>query len=257
VVNASAISSSADMEAAGDRRSVTVLGATGSVGESTLDLLGRDPERFAVVALTANRNVARLAELARLHRPRIAVIGEAECYGALKDALAGEGIEVAAGPDAVIEAATRPADICMAAIVGAAGLAPTFAAISPGRIVALANKECLVSAGAVFMDAVTAAGATLLPVDSEHSAAFQSMAGGADGVEKLTLVDGTQDHHRFGDADEQGPRADRGAPPVRSCAGPARRRHPPAIGRSLSRALLRRIGARADELSGHARADRL
>ncbi len=170
------------------RKRVTILGATGSIGESTLDLIGRNPEKFAIAALTANRNVERLAHLAKTYRAEAAVICEPELYGALKSALAGSGVEAAAGPDAVVEAATRPADICMAAIVGAAGLAPTFAAIMSGRTIALANKECLVSAGRIFMEAVARANATLLPVDSEHCAAFQCMAGDAEGVERLTLT---------------------------------------------------------------------
>lgn len=157
------------------RRRLSVLGATGSVGSSTLDLIARHPDAFEVEALTAQTNVAALAELAIKHRARIAVIGDENGFAELKDRLAGSGIEVAAGAAALIEVATRPVDCVMAAIVGAAGLRPTFAAAGAARRVALANKECLVSAGPVFMAAIKQAGAELLPVDSEHSAVLQSI----------------------------------------------------------------------------------
>jgi len=156
-------------------RAVTVLGATGSVGRSTLDLIGRTPERFDVVALTAGSNAAELAELAIRHRAKYAAIADATQYALLNKLLAGSGIEASAGEAAVTDAARLPADWIMAAIVGAAGLAPTFAAAGQGTCVALANKECLVSAGEVFLAAVAKAGARLLPVDSEHSAAFQAI----------------------------------------------------------------------------------
>ena len=154
-------------------RRVSILGSTGSVGCNTIDLIERQPERYEIEALTANRNVALLAEQARRLRPRLAVIGDEERFGALKEALAGSGIEVAAGAAALIEAAQRPADWLMAAIVGAAGLEPTLAALHRGAIVALANKECLVCAGDLMMHEVARSGATLLPVDSEHNAIFQ------------------------------------------------------------------------------------
>jgi 1-deoxy-D-xylulose-5-phosphate reductoisomerase len=154
-------------------RRVSILGSTGSVGCNTIDLIERQPERYEIEALTANRNVALLAEQARRLRPRLAVIGDEERFGALKEALAGSGIEVAAGGAALIEAAQRPADWLMAAIVGAAGLEPTLAALHRGAIVALANKECLVCAGDLMMREVARSGATLLPVDSEHNAIFQ------------------------------------------------------------------------------------
>jgi 1-deoxy-D-xylulose-5-phosphate reductoisomerase len=152
---------------------VTILGSTGSVGCRTVDLLLRNPERFEVEALTGNRNVKLLAEQAKLLRPRMVVIADAKLEGSLKDALAGTGIEASAGVEAVAEAAARPAQWVMAAIVGAAGLAPTLAAIRRGAVVALANKECLVCAGALLMTEARRAGARLLPVDSEHSAVFQ------------------------------------------------------------------------------------
>jgi len=154
-------------------RRVTILGSTGSVGRNTVDLLLRNPDGFAVEALTANRNPARLAEQARTLRARFAVIGDPVHYTALKEALAGSGIEAASGAEALVEAARRPADWVMAGIVGAAGLGPTLAAIRRGAIVALANKEVLVCAGALVMQEVSRYGATLLPVDSEHNAVWQ------------------------------------------------------------------------------------
>jgi len=160
-------------------RRISVLGATGSIGENTLDLVGRDPASFTVVALTGGRNAARLAELAVKHRAELAVIADETCYAELRARLSGTGIEAAAGEDALVEAASRPADWVMAAIVGAAGLKPTLAAVRQGTCTALANKECLVSAGPIFMREVAKYRTALLPVDSEHSAAMQVMAGGA------------------------------------------------------------------------------
>ena len=154
-------------------RRVTILGSTGSVGQSTVDLLLRNPDAFVVEALTANRNPALLAEQARTLGVRFAAIGEPDHYPALKDALAGTGIETACGPASLVEAAVRPAEWVMAGIVGAAGLAPTLAAIRRGAIVALANKEVLVCAGTLVMQEVARCGATLLPVDSEHNAIWQ------------------------------------------------------------------------------------
>ncbi len=168
---------------------VSVLGATGSIGESTLDLIAHNPGCAEVVALTANTNAARLAELAIAHRAELAVIGDPAQYQTLKDALAGTGIAVAAGEDAVADAARAPADWVMAAIVGAAGLRPAFAAAEQGLAVALANKECLVSAGEAFLRAIAAGGSTLLPVDSEHSAAQQAMQGHPEGaIERIMLT---------------------------------------------------------------------
>jgi 1-deoxy-D-xylulose-5-phosphate reductoisomerase len=174
---------------AGARRSVTILGASGSVGQSTLDLIGRSPERYAVEALTAHRNVERLAGAARAHRASLAVIGEPSAYLELKSALSGSGIEVAAGPSGLAEAAGRPADWVMSAIVGAAGLGPTLAAVRRSAMVALATKECLVCAGALLIAEVANSGAVLLPVDSEHNAIFQALRGEApDSVERLILT---------------------------------------------------------------------
>jgi len=157
-------------------RTVTVLGATGSVGRSTLALLeAAERGAFAVEALVAGRDAAGLAEAARRHRARVAVLADPAGLPALRDALAGTGIEAAAGDAAVLEAAARPADWTMAAIVGAAGLRPTMAALSRGGILALANKESLVCAGSIVLDAAARAGATILPADSEHSAIFQAL----------------------------------------------------------------------------------
>ena len=170
-------------------RSVTVLGSTGSVGCNTIDLIEREPERFPVEALVANRNVEKLAEQARRLRPKLAAVADEAAYGALKEALFGSGVEVAAGSQAVIEAATRPADWVMAAIVGAAGLQPTLAAIRRGATIGLANKETLVCAGHLVMNEVKAAGATIVPVDSEHSAIFQVFDfDQKDKIEKIILT---------------------------------------------------------------------
>ncbi|MEK9662525.1 MAG: 1-deoxy-D-xylulose-5-phosphate reductoisomerase [Alphaproteobacteria bacterium] len=178
----------ADAEAAQPRR-ITVLGATGSIGCNTLDLVARNPERFAVEALTAHRNVDALIEQARSLHPRLAVIADESLYAHLRDGLDGSGIEVAAGPLAVTEAAARPVDLVMAAIVGAAGLAPTLAAIRQGATVALANKESLVCAGDLVIAECRRAGATLLPVDSEHNAIFQVFESDhAAAVERLILT---------------------------------------------------------------------
>jgi 1-deoxy-D-xylulose-5-phosphate reductoisomerase len=168
---------------------VTVLGATGSVGTSTLDLIGRNPGMFEIVALTAQSNVEALAECALACGAELAVVADASRYQALVERLAGSGIEVAAGAEALVEAAERPADCVMAGISGAAGLRPTMAAVTQGRRVALANKECLVTAGEVFMEAVRRAGTELVPVDSEHSGAFQAIAG-ADpaAIERIILT---------------------------------------------------------------------
>ncbi len=170
-------------------RSVTVLGATGSVGRSTLDLVAADAERFEVMALTANRDVETLAALAKAHRAKLAVVADDGCYDALKQALAGSGVETAAGAEGLIRAAALPSDWVMASIVGAAGLPATLEAVRRGAMVALATKECLVSAGELFMEMVRACGATLLPVDSEHNAIFQALAGERlDRVERLVLT---------------------------------------------------------------------
>ena len=170
-------------------RSITILGATGSVGASTLDLVRRNRGDWRIEALTANCNVAELAALAREFEAGLAVVADETCLPALREALAGSGVEAAGGPSALREAAGRSADVTVAAIVGCAGLAPTMAAIEQGGIVALANKEALVSAGEVMTAAVARHGATLLPVDSEHNAIVQCLAGNdiAD-VRSITLT---------------------------------------------------------------------
>jgi 1-deoxy-D-xylulose-5-phosphate reductoisomerase len=170
-------------------RSVTILGATGSIGTSTLDLIEREPDRFRVVALTANCDVDRLADAARRTRAEWAVVADESCLPALRDRLAGTPTRVAGGAQAVCEAARAGADWTMSAIVGCAGLAPTLAAIEGGGTVVIANKEPLVSAGELILAAAKASGATLLPADSEHNAIFQCMAGDrAEGVRRLILT---------------------------------------------------------------------
>ena len=170
-------------------KSVTILGSTGSIGCNTLDLIEREPGAFKVEALTGNRNIRRLVEQALRVRPKIAVIGDETLYGDLKEALAGTGIEAAAGADAVVEAADRPAEWVMAGIVGIAGLTATLAAARRGATVALANKECLVCSGDLLLGEVRKSGATLLPVDSEHNAIFQVFDfDRSDMVEKIILT---------------------------------------------------------------------
>ncbi|MGA8612135.1 MAG: 1-deoxy-D-xylulose-5-phosphate reductoisomerase [Xanthobacteraceae bacterium] len=170
-------------------RTITLLGATGSIGSSTIDLLRRDPARYQVEAVTAHRNGAALARLARELRASFAAVSEPDAYRELKAGLAGSRIEAAAGPAALVEAAQRPADWVMAAITGAASLEPTLAAAERGATVALANKECLVCAGALFMRRAAAAGASILPVDSEHNAIFQALsAGRREDVRRIVLT---------------------------------------------------------------------
>ncbi|MCB2072960.1 MAG: 1-deoxy-D-xylulose-5-phosphate reductoisomerase [Novosphingobium sp.] len=170
-------------------RSISILGATGSIGASTLDLVRREKGNWRVVALTANGNCAELARLAREFSAEIAVIADESRLAELRDALSGSDIEAAGGESALVEAAARSADITIAAIVGCAGLAPTMAAIEQGGIVGLANKEALVSAGEVMTAAVDRSKATLLPVDSEHNAIFQCLAGNDIGhVRSITLT---------------------------------------------------------------------
>ncbi len=154
-------------------RRITILGSTGSIGCSTIDLVERQPEAFSVAALTAFSNVSLLAEQARKLQPELAVIGDESRFKELKEVLSGSGVEIAAGRDALVEAAKRPSDFVMAAIVGAAGLEPTLAAVRRGATVGLANKECLVCAGDLMKAELEKSGATLLPVDSEHSAIYQ------------------------------------------------------------------------------------
>src|ERR1700758_3293645 len=159
-------------------RSITVLGATGSIGDSTMDLLRAAKDRYRVEALTANSNVAALAKLAKEFDARYVAVADSSRLTELKDALAGTRTECGAGESAVVEAAARPADWVMAAVSGAAGLKPALAAVDRGATVALANKECLVCAGDFFMQRAAKAGACILPADSEHNALFQALHSG-------------------------------------------------------------------------------
>ena len=187
-MTAPGLARSKSLPAAAVRR-VTILGATGSIGASTVDLIKREPKRFRVEAVSARRNAAALAKIAREVGAQFAVVADPAAYGDLKEALAGTGIAAAAGEAALLEAAQRPADWVMAAISGSIGLKPTLAAIERGATVALANKECLVCAGALFMRRAASAGATLLPVDSEHNAIFQALGAGArEDVKRVILT---------------------------------------------------------------------
>lgn len=177
------------------RQRLTILGATGSIGTSTLDVVGRNPDRFEIVALTGHRRIDVLEAQCRRYKPRYAVVGAADDAKRLSAALSGTGTEVLAGPDALAEVASLPeVDAVMAAIVGAAGLKPTLAAVRAGKKILLANKEALVMAGSVFMSEVRHCGAVLLPIDSEHNAVFQSLPRDftgelrASGVRKILLT---------------------------------------------------------------------
>lgn len=158
-------------------RKIAILGATGSIGKSTLDIVERSPERFEVVAVAAATNVESLADIARRTRAQLAVIADERRLPLLEEMLAGSGCRAASGDAALAEAAAGDADLVIAAIVGCAGLRPTMAAVEAGKTVALANKEALVTAGMLMTDAAQSHGATLLPVDSEHNAIFQCLAG--------------------------------------------------------------------------------
>ena len=170
-------------------RSLVILGATGSIGRSAADLLDAASGTFHVEAVAACRDVKGLAAVARRLSARFAAVYELDMYAELKAELSGSGIEIGAGTEAVIEAAQRPADLVLGAIAGAAGVEPTHAALSAGRTIALANKECLVCAGAPFMRTAAQVGAKLLPVDSEHNAIFQALGGEPiERVERMTLT---------------------------------------------------------------------
>ncbi|MBC9248155.1 1-deoxy-D-xylulose-5-phosphate reductoisomerase [Paracoccus sp. 11-3] len=172
-------------------RRISIFGATGSVGANCVDLIQREmgSGAFQVVALTGGRNIARLAQMARDLQAQIAVTAHDDLLGQLRDALAGSGVEAAAGPAALIEAAQRPADWVLSAIVGAAGLAPGLASLRRGNILALANKESLVCAGPLLRNAAAGQSATILPVDSEHSAVFQALGGeNIDSVKSVTIT---------------------------------------------------------------------
>ena len=167
---------------------VTILGATGSIGQNTLDLIRRDPDAFQVVALTGGRNIAQLAADARACGAQVAVTAHDDLLGDLRDALAGSGVEAAAGAGALLEAAARPADWVMSAIVGAAGLPPGLTALEQGATLALANKESLVTAGPLLLEAAARHGARILPVDSEHSAIFQALVGEDMGAVRRVII---------------------------------------------------------------------
>jgi 1-deoxy-D-xylulose-5-phosphate reductoisomerase len=170
-------------------RKIAILGATGSIGKSTLDLIERSPDRFEVTAVTAATNVEALADIARRTRARLAVVADESRYEDLQALLSGTGCEAAAGEDALVDAATAESDLVIAAIVGCAGLRPVMAAVEAGRTVALANKEALVTAGSMMTDAAATSGATLLPVDSEHNAIFQCLTGSrAEDVSRIVLT---------------------------------------------------------------------
>lgn len=169
-------------------KSVTILGSTGTIGCNTLKVIAEHRDDFEIVALTAGNNVKLLAEKAKKFRPKLAVISNPNHYAELKNLLAGTGIEIAAGVEAVLQAAGLNADITMSAIVGAAGLKPTLAAIKNGKTIALANKECLVCAGELMQAEVAKYGAKLIPVDSEHSGVFQIFPHNGAGVEKVILT---------------------------------------------------------------------
>lgn len=170
-------------------RRLSILGATGSIGLNVLDLVAAEPGRFEIEALTAGRNARELAALAIRFSARTAVVADPDAYGELRECLVGTGIEAAAGPEAVSAAAARPTDIVVSAIVGFAGLAPSLAALGATQILALANKETLVSAGPLFLETARHAGTCVLPVDSEHNAIFQVFeAGNADNISEVIIT---------------------------------------------------------------------
>ncbi len=176
------------MELNGHRRLV-LLGATGSIGRSAIDIVAQAPDRFSIEAVAGGSDVEGLARVAREVGAKFAAIRDESRYADLKQALSGSGVTAAAGPDAVVEAALRPADIVVGAVSGAAGVAPTYAALQAGRTIALANKECLVCAGTPFMRKATEMKATILPLDSEHDAIWQALGGAAPGeVEKMVIT---------------------------------------------------------------------
>jgi 1-deoxy-D-xylulose-5-phosphate reductoisomerase len=179
----------ADCRSAAEPRSIVILGATGSIGRSTADIIANADGAFTVAAVAGGRDPIALARVARELGAGFAALADASGYAALKEALSGTSIEPAAGPAAVIEAAVRPADIVMGAIAGTAGVEPTYAALSAGRTVALANKECLVCAGPAFIRQAANMGTRLLPVDSEHNAIFQALGDAAsETIETMTLT---------------------------------------------------------------------
>ncbi len=232
-------------EAPARPRRLSILGATGSIGRSCAQVIAVAPRRFSVVSVAGGRDGGALAKCAIELGAKFAALADPAGYSDLKAGLKGFEVETAAGPEAVEEAALRDADLVVAAIVGAAGLRPTFAAVAAGRTVALANKETLVCAGEAVMETARRAGSTLLPMDSEHNALFQAIgARDPDTIEKMTITasggpfrewsaerisssharrgarpsqlgDGAESDDRLGQSDEQGTGADRGASSVR------------------------------------------
>lgn len=173
----------------GAQRRLAILGATGTIGRNTIDVVTRFPDKFAVEVVTANRSAAALAELAQLAGAKRAIVADDDAYGELKDYLAGSGIVAEAGGDAMRGAVDDPVDTVMAAIVGTAGLETAHAAVAAGKTLALANKECLVAAAPVFQAAAQRSGSTIIPIDSEHSAIFQALARAeADMIDTITLT---------------------------------------------------------------------
>jgi 1-deoxy-D-xylulose-5-phosphate reductoisomerase len=197
------------------RRRIALLGATGSIGKSTLDLVERSPDRFEIVAVTAATNVEALADIARRTGAAFAVIADEKLLPDLRARLAGTDCRAGAGEDALVEAATHDADLVIAAIVGCAGLRPVMAAVEAGRTVGLANKEALVTAGALMTDAATRHGSTLLPVDSEHNAIFQCLAGSRNVDVSRIILTASGGPFRTASAE-----AIEAATPVEACAHP-------------------------------------
>ena len=273
------------------RQRLCILGATGSVGMNTLEVLALHPQRFEVFALTARHRIDELAALCERWRPRLAVVDNAQQARILRERLGRADVhtEVLHGAAALSELAAHPEiDTVMAAIVGAAGLAPCLAAARAGKRLLLANKEALVVGGGLFMRSVDEGGATLLPIDSEHSAIFQCLpldrAGWAERIDHIVLTasggpfrerdplslrardtgrsvrtsqlgDGAQDLGRFGDDDEQGARGDRGTLAVRAAARADSRGDPSAEHRSFDGRLPRPVGPGATRHARHASAD--
>ena len=274
------------VEAPARPRRLSILGATGSIGRSCAQVIAVAPHRFSVVSVAGGRDGAALAKCAIKLGAEFAALADPAGYSDLKAGLAGFEIEIAAGPEAVKEAALRDADLVVAAIVGAAGSGPTFAAVAEGRTVALANKETLVCAGEAVMATARRSGSTVLPMDSEHNALFQAIgARDPDTIEKMTItasggpfrewsadrisratpeealshpnwVMGPKVTIDFCGSHEQGIGADRGPLSVRLASGPARRRGAPAIDRARTDRLRRRLVDRRHGLSGHAHPDR-
>src|SRR5881296_2403124 len=259
---------------------IVILGSTGSIGTNTLDIISKFPEKFQAVGLTAGNNVDKLEEQVRTFSPAVVAMADPAAAERLRTRCKSLKTTILNGTDGLMQAATLPeADLVISAIVGGAGLVPTLAAIKAGKFIALANKEPMVMAGRLMQEEARKRGVRIFPVDSEHSALFQSMEGhrvkdvrrpavepdqgatarrhGRAGPPASELEDGRQDHHRLGDPDEQGP-GSRGSPvAVRHprledrSGGPPREHHP------LARRVRGPLGDRPTRPSGHADPDRL